>query len=62
MQKHKGYEIIKDSTDHSILIMPEKAYFSLIWLHGLGDTSEGFLDYFQMKDSPLFQGARITLL
>jgi phospholipase/carboxylesterase len=34
----------------------------LIWLHGLGDTSEGFLDYFQMKGSPLFQGARITLL
>jgi predicted esterase len=34
----------------------------LIWLHGLGDTSEGFVDYFQMKDSPLFHGAKITLL
>jgi predicted esterase len=53
---------VKDPSDQSIVIMPKKAYFSLIWLHGLGDTSEGFLDYFQMKASPLFKGGRIVLL
>lgn len=34
----------------------------MIWLHGLGDTSAGFLDYFMLPDSPLHKGGRIKLL
>lgn len=33
-----------------------------MWLHGLGDSSEGFLDWFKMPSSPLYSGARIRLL
>jgi phospholipase/carboxylesterase len=25
--------------------------YSLIWLHGLGDTAEGFLDFFYSKNT-----------
>jgi predicted esterase len=46
---HKAFQIIPNKIDKSILILPEKAYFSLIWLHGLGDSAAGFLDYFQIK-------------
>jgi phospholipase/carboxylesterase len=34
----------------------------LIWLHGLGDSSAGFFDYFQHQFSPLNHGFRIKLL
>lgn len=34
----------------------------MIWLHGLGDTSAGFLDYFMLPQSPLNKGGRIKLL
>jgi predicted esterase len=31
-------------------------------MHGLGDSSSGFLNYFQKPNSPLYSGARIRLL
>jgi phospholipase/carboxylesterase len=31
--------VTRNKKDKSITIMPEKPYFSLIWLHGLGDSS-----------------------
>lgn len=34
----------------------------MIWLHGLGDSAAGFLDYFQEEESPLHKGGKITLL
>ena len=58
----KGFEILRNKKDFSIELIPEKSYYSLIWLHGLGDSSEGFCDYFQMNESPLHLGARIKLL
>lgn len=42
----KGLEILRNKVDKSIELIPEGAYYSLIWLHGLGDNSEGFLDFF----------------
>jgi hypothetical protein len=42
----KGVDIFRNKTDFSITLTPEKCYYTLIWLHGLGDSSEGFYDYF----------------
>lgn len=52
----------RSSIDGSITLVPNEPRYSLIWLHGLGDTSEGFLDWFKMPNSPLYSGARICLL
>lgn len=53
---------IPNKIDKSILVTTDKSWFSLIWLHGLGDSSAGFLDFFSHKASPVFQGARVKLL
>ena len=59
----KSFNIIKNNIDRSNLIQTDsQPLFSLIWLHGLGDTSEGFLDYFCLDQSPIHLGARIKLL
>ena len=59
----KLLKITKSKADKSILLsLEEKSYFSIIWLHGLGDSPHGFLDFFQMKNSPVYVGARIKLL
>lgn len=42
----KGLEILRNKGDFSIELIPKDAYYSVIWLHGLGDSSEGFLDFF----------------
>jgi len=52
----------KRNEDRSILLTGNEPRFSLIWLHGLGDSSEGFLDWWKMPTSPLHLGARICLL
>ncbi len=43
-------------------MIPEKAYYSIIWLHGLGDSSLGFADFFELPQSPLYQGAKVKLI
>ena len=58
----KALKVLPNKVDKSILLTIDKPYFSLIWLHGLGDTSAGFLDYFSESNSPVFKGARIQLL
>lgn len=58
----KALQVIPNKIDKSILLTPEKPWFSLIWLHGLGDTSVGFLDFFQEKNSPAHRGGRVKLL
>ncbi len=58
----KALQTIPNKLDKSILLTLDKPWFSLIWLHGLGDTSVGFLDFFQDKTSPVFRGARVKLL
>ena len=55
-------QIIRNKTDHSILISPANPTNSLIWLHGLGDSSEGFFDYFLEDNSPVYEGTRVLLL
>ena len=50
---NKAIKVVSNKVDKSILLSLEKPYFSLIWLHGLGDSSAGFLDYFQHPQSPV---------
>jgi phospholipase/carboxylesterase len=59
---NKVPQIVRHSLDKSITLMLEDASFSLIWLHGLGDSSEGFYEYFMHPKSPVYNGARIRLL
>lgn len=55
--------VTKNEVDKSNLLTTDsKPLFSLIWLHGLGDTSDGFLDFFSLQESPIKFGARIKLL
>lgn len=45
----KGLNVVRNNVDKSILVTADtKPLYSLIWLHGLGDTSEGFLDFFSL--------------
>lgn len=55
-------KVLRNSADKSITIALEEAAFSLIWLHGLGDSSEGFYEYFMHPKSPVYKGARVKLL
>lgn len=49
--------------DKSILMeVVGDSRYSIVWLHGLGDSAEGFEDWFTMPQSPLYHGARIRLL
>ena len=40
-----GFKIEKKPTDITLTPVEEHKY-TLIWLHGLGDTAEGFLNFF----------------
>ena len=58
----KGALSVLKQEDKTIILQPAVAKYSLIWLHGLGDTSAGFLDYFDHPFSPAYHGARVKLL
>ena len=49
-QKKFVFKIEKKPTDITLTPVAEHK-FTLIWLHGLGDTAEGFLDFFY-SDKP----------
>ena len=54
--------IVRNSIDKSITLSTPTSKFSLIWLHGLGDSAEGFYDYFLHPLSPLHHDYRIKLI
>ena len=56
------FRVLKSALDGSIQLVPDKSHFSLIWMHGLGDSAEGFREYFQLPQSPVPKGCRMTLL
>ena len=58
----KIVNVAKNQVDSSITIMPSHPFFSVIWLHGLGDSAEGFVEFFKAKESPASIGGRIKLL
>ena len=44
-----GYTLKRE--DRDIYLIPEADHkFSFIWLHGLGDSADGFLDFFYTED------------
>lgn len=53
---------VLNEADKTIILNPDKALYSLIWLHGLGDSSAGFFEFFQINHSPIHKGFRIKLL
>lgn len=59
---NKVPQVLRQALDKSITIVPEQPSFSLIWLHGLGDSSEGFYEYFMHPKSPVYIGCRVRLL
>lgn len=48
--------------DQSVTLSLPDYKYTIIWLHGLGDTPDGFSQYFQAKQSPVYKGAKIKLL
>lgn len=44
---HRSIQVTQNKTDKSIVVSLEKPFFSLIWLHGLGDKASGFQSFFQ---------------
>lgn len=53
---------IANKADKSVILTKETPRYSLLWLHGLGDSPAGFLDLFEVKQSPVHEGARVKLL
>ena len=47
-------QIYRNALDSSITISYGNPKCSLIWLHGLCDTSEGFASYFMHSHSPVY--------
>lgn len=40
---------IANKADKSVILTKETPRYSLLWLHGLGDSPAGFLDLFEVK-------------
>ena len=47
-----------------IYIMPKKEEVknTVVWMHGLGDSAMGFLDFFDRQDSPVPKHTKVVLL
>jgi hypothetical protein len=62
MRLKKIPNIYRNIQDSSITISYGKPKCSIIWLHGLCDTSEGFFSYFTHSYSPVYEGVRVKLI
>ena len=54
--------IFRNVMDSSITLTHGSHKKTLIWLHGLGDTSEGFVSFFTHSHSPLYHNTKIKLI
>lgn len=54
--------VYRDVQDNSITLTFGKPSFTLIWLHGMCDTADGFQSFFSHSRSPLYAGAKIKLI
>lgn len=41
-------ELIGNKVDKSLILTKSNPKYTLLWLHGLGDSPAGFSDFFQM--------------
>jgi len=46
----------------SIHLIPREHKTTLVWLHGLGDSAEGFLEIFASSESPAGPTTKVVLL
>ena len=52
-----------NKVDRTIVIKPTETHlYTLIWLHGLGDTAYGFADMFEARETPVTPNTKIVLL
>jgi predicted esterase len=54
--------LLRNARDNSITLAYQQVKYSLIWLHGAGDSPDSYLPYFTHLQSPLYSGCRIKLL
>lgn len=61
MTKEDSY---KSPGNKNIILHPKHSphKYTIVWLHGLGDTSEGFLDFFLSGSSVVPPHTRVVLL
>lgn len=62
MRVRRVPEVYRNVQDSSITLSYGKPQRTLIWLHGLCDTADGFLSFFSHSHSPLYHGTKIKLL
>ena len=65
MESSKDFKIEKrgENAQHIYLTPLEKHTHTLIWMHGLGDTAEGYFDMFEnLQQSPCPKTTKIVLL
>lgn len=62
MRGKKIPEIYRNVQNSSITLTYGQPKCTLIWLHGLGDSSEGFLSFFTHSHSPLYENVKIKLI
>lgn len=48
--------------EHLYLIPKDKHTHTLIWMHGLGDTAQGYLDVFTTNITPVPKTTKVILL
>ena len=60
MEKFK----VEKGSKRDLIISPKEgaAKACLVWMHGLGDSAEGFLSFFFSSDSPLHPSVKVRLL
>lgn len=62
MRSIKLPQILRNAHENSITISYGTPKCSLIWLHGLNDTVEGFFPFFTNIKSPVYDGFRVKLI
>jgi phospholipase/carboxylesterase len=61
--KHDPFDFKVERKSQDIYLIPKKSHTeTIIWLHGLGDTAEGFLDVFDSEMNPLRETTKVVLL
>jgi phospholipase/carboxylesterase len=55
-------KLVLDKVNRDIILTPPNYKSVLIWMHGLGDSAEGFLDVFEHQSRPVPEDMKVILL
>lgn len=61
----QALQMTRDPNTQDITLTPIAEHkYTVIWMHGLGDSAEGFLSFFYARDSviPKFANTKVILL